>query len=115
MERFERFWFSVSTVPLEKEFSVHCSAFQVLENGSDGSGSETVSGKTVPTVPVSGSGSVPEPSCKLVFKVAVVSMELFMLKILRFYQSKVKRAALSMKPNQFSYAPSAWKRRVGRE
>ena len=55
--------------------------FRFLENGSGGSGSGfgswktvpavpvplSVSGKTVPTVPVSGSGSVPEPPCKIDF------------------------------------------------
>ena len=48
--------------------------FQYIFKGKDGSGSgfgswktvravPAVSGKTVPTVPVSGSGSVPEPPC----------------------------------------------------
>ena len=36
--------------------------FRFLRNGSGGSGSSSVPGKTVPTVPVSGSGSVPGPS-----------------------------------------------------
>ena len=36
-----------------------------LENGSDGSGFENGFRKTVPTVPVSSSGSVLEPSCYL--------------------------------------------------
>ena len=74
MERFERFWFSVPAVPLQKRF--FCVS-QYSLTGKDGSGSGcglwqtvlavpvpvAVSGKTVPTVPVSGSGSVPEPPC----------------------------------------------------
>ena len=72
MERFKRFRFSVPAVPLQKGFS---SVFQYSLAGKDGSGSGfgswktvpavpvplSVSGKTVPTVPASGSGSVPEP------------------------------------------------------
>ena len=69
VERFKRFRFSVPAVPLQKGFSV----FQYSLTGKDGSGFGSwktvlavpvplsVSGKTVPTVPVSGSGSVPEP------------------------------------------------------
>ena len=72
VERFERFRFSVPAVPLQKKvFPV----FQYSLTGKDGSGSGfgswktvpavpvplSVSGKTVPTVLVSGSGSVPEP------------------------------------------------------
>ena len=74
MERFKRFRFSVLAVPLQKGFSV----FPYSLTGKDGSGSgfgswETVppvpvplsvSGKTAPTVPVSGCGSVLEPPCK---------------------------------------------------
>ena len=70
VERFERFRFSVPAVPLQKGFFP---AFQYSLTGKDGSGSGvgswkavpavpvpvSVSGKTVPTVPVSGSGSVP--------------------------------------------------------
>ena len=73
VERFERFRFSVAAVPLQKGFSV----FQQSLTGKDGSGSGfgswktvpavpvplSVSGKTVLTVPVSGSCSVPEPPC----------------------------------------------------
>ena len=73
MERFKRFRFSVLAVPLQKGFSV----FQCSLTGKDGSGFGSwktvpavpvplsVSGKTDPTVPVSGSGSVPEPPCLL--------------------------------------------------
>ena len=69
MERFDRFRSSVPAVPLKKGSSV----FQYVFKGKDGSGSSfgswktvpavplSVSGKTVLTVPVSGSGSVPEP------------------------------------------------------
>ena len=68
-ERFERFRFAVPAVPLQKGFSV----LQYSFTGKDGSGFGSwktvpavpvplsVSGKTVLTVPVSGSGSVPEP------------------------------------------------------
>ena len=73
MERFQRFRFSVPAVPQKKGFSV----FQYSLTGKEGSGSgfgswktvpavpvpRSVPGKTVPTVPVSGSGSVPEPPC----------------------------------------------------
>ena len=72
VERFERFRFSVPPVPQQKTFffvSLHSLT------GKDGSGFgfwktvpaapvlRSVSGKTVPTVPVPGSGSVPEPPC----------------------------------------------------
>ena len=71
MERFERFRFSVAAVPLRR--GLLCVAVQF--NREDGSGSgfgswktvpavpvpRSVPGKTVPTVPVSGSGSVPGP------------------------------------------------------
>ena len=72
VEQFERFRFSVPAVPLQKRvFSV----FQYRFTGKDGSGSGfgswktvpavpvplSVSGKTVLTVPVSSSGSAPEP------------------------------------------------------
>ena len=83
VERFERFWFLVSAVLLGKGFS--CVSAQIiregrfLENGSGGSSSGfgswktvlavpvpiSVPGTTVPTVPVSGSGSVPGPSCNV--------------------------------------------------
>ena len=73
VERFERFRFSVLAVPLWRGV-LHVS---VQFNTRDGSGSgfgswETVltvpvplsvPGKAVLTVPVSGSGSVPEPPC----------------------------------------------------
>ena len=74
MERFGRFQFSVPAVPLQKRFffvSVHCTEYS--STGKDGSGFGSwktvlavpvplsVSGKTVPTVLVPGSGSVPEP------------------------------------------------------
>ena len=77
MERFKRFRFSVLAVPLQKGFSV----FQYSLPGKDGSGSGfgswktvlavpvplSVSGKTVPTVLVSGSGSVPRRALNPVF------------------------------------------------
>ena len=73
MERFERFRFSVPTVPLGEGFlgtSVESQQkgmvlvrFRFLKNGSGGSVSSSVPGKAVPMVPVSGSGSVPGPSC----------------------------------------------------
>ena len=71
MERFERFRFSVPAVPLQKGFFF--SVFQYSLTAKDGSGFGSwktvpavpvplsVSGKAVPTVPVSGSGSVPQP------------------------------------------------------
>ena len=75
VEGFERFRFSVLAVLCKRGFSV----FQYSFTGRDGSGSGfgswktvpavpvplSVSGKTVPTVPVSGFGSVPEPPCLL--------------------------------------------------
>ena len=66
MEQFERFRFSVPAVPPQKGFSCVSGRFRFrfLENGSGGSGSLSVSGKTVP---VSGSGSVPEPHCFQIF------------------------------------------------
>ena len=71
MERFELFRFSVPAVPLRRGFL--CVSVQF--NREDGSGSgfgswktvpavpvpRSVPGKKVPTVPVSGSGSVPGP------------------------------------------------------
>ena len=74
MERFERFRFSVPAVPLRRGFL--CVSVQF--NRDDGSGSgfgswktvpavpvpRSVPGKLVPTVPVSGSGSVPGQPCK---------------------------------------------------
>ena len=74
MERFKRFRFSVLVVPLQKWFSV----FQYSLTGENGSGFVSCRkrfrrfrfrfrfrAKTVPTVPVSSSGSVPEPPCYL--------------------------------------------------
>ena len=73
MERFERFRFSVLAVPLQKGFfcvSVEFNRkgrfwfrFRFLETVPAVPVLLSVSGKTVPTVPVSGSGSVPEPPC----------------------------------------------------
>ena len=74
MEGFEQFRFSVPAVPLRRGFL--CVSLQF--NREDGSGSgfgswktvpavpvlRSVPGKTVSTVPVSGSGSVPGPPCK---------------------------------------------------
>ena len=69
MERFERFRFSILAVPLKKGFLCVSAQFKgmvrfrfrfrFLENGPDDSGSHLGSWKTVPTVPGSGSGSVP--------------------------------------------------------
>ena len=69
VHRFERFRFSVPAVPLQKGGSLFQysltgkdgsgSDFGFLESGSGGSGSAFGFGKTVPTVPVPGSGSVP--------------------------------------------------------
>ena len=67
---------------------VFFSVFQYTLTGKDGSGSGfgswktvpavavplSVSGKTVPTVPVSGSGSVPEPPCNSSFAILVFSL-----------------------------------------
>ena len=67
VERFERFWFSVPAVPLPKGFIL---CFSTIQQERTVSAPEavpavpvplSVSGKTVPTVPVSSSGSVPEP------------------------------------------------------
>ena len=66
MERFKRFRFSVPAVPLQKGFfciSVQFKRrgrfrFQFLETVPAVPVPLSVSGKTVPTVPVSGSGSV---------------------------------------------------------
>ena len=75
MERFERFRFSVPAVPLGR--GSLCVSVQFHREDGSGSGFDSwktvlavsaprsVSGKTVPTVPVSGSGSVPEPPCIL--------------------------------------------------
>ena len=56
--------FGSDSSSLERGFSVSTLLFyqKGMDNESDGSGSSFVSGKTVPTVPVSGSGSVPGPS-----------------------------------------------------
>ena len=71
-KRFERFRFSVVALPLRRGVLV-C---QYSLTGKDGSGFGSwktvpavpvplsVPGKTVPTVPVSGSSSVPEPPCR---------------------------------------------------
>ena len=78
MERFKQFRFSVLAVPLQKGVFV----FQYSLTGKDGSGSGlgswkavpavpvplSVSGQTVLTVPVSGSGSVSEPPCSFFAK-----------------------------------------------
>ena len=71
MERFERFRFSVPAVPLRRVFL--CVSVQFSREDGSGFGSwktvpavpvpRSVPGKTVPTVPVSGSGSVPGPPC----------------------------------------------------
>ena len=71
LEQFKRFRFSGPAVPLQKGLSV----FQYSLTGKDGSGSWktvpavpvplSISGKTVPTVLASGSGSVPEPPCNI--------------------------------------------------
>ena len=70
IERFERFRFSVPAVPLWKEFL--CVSVQFHREEGSGFGSwktipavpvpRSVPAKTVPTVPVSGSGSVPGPA-----------------------------------------------------
>ena len=68
MERFERFRFSVLAVLLQKGF--FCVSVQFNRKGRFRFRflavpvPLSVSGKTVPTVPVSGSGSVPEPYCQ---------------------------------------------------
>ena len=76
MERFERFRFSVPAVPRRRGFL--CVSVQFSREGGSGSGfgswktvpavpvPRSVPGKTVPTVPVSGSGSVPGPPCPFV-------------------------------------------------
>ena len=75
MERFERFRFSVPAVPLRRGFL--CASVQFSREDGSGSGfgswktvpavpvPRSVPGKTVPTVPVSGSGSVPGPAGKI--------------------------------------------------
>ena len=73
MERLERFRFSVPAVPLRRGFFCVSAQFQREDGSSSGFGSwktvpavpvpRSVPGKTVPTVPVSGSGSVPGPPC----------------------------------------------------
>ena len=66
-ERFRRFlcksFFSLYFCTVQEARTVPVS---VPGNGSGGSGSAFGFGKTVPTVLVSGSGSVPEPLCYLV-------------------------------------------------
>ena len=71
MQRFERFRFSVPAVPLKRGFLCVSVQFSREDGSSSGSGSwktvpavpvpRSVPAKTVPTVPVSGSGSVPGP------------------------------------------------------
>ena len=71
MERFERFRFSVLAVPLRRGFLCVSVQFSTEDGSSSGFGSwktvpavpvpRSVPGKTVPTVPVSCSGSVPGP------------------------------------------------------
>ena len=71
MERFERFRFLVLAVPLRRKFFSVSVQFTTEDGSSSGFGSwktvpavpvpRSVPGKTVPTVPVSGSGSVPGP------------------------------------------------------
>ena len=74
MERFERFRFSVPAVPLRRGFLCVSVQFGREDGSSSGFGSWktvpavpvpcSVPGKMVPTVPVSGSGSVPGPPCQ---------------------------------------------------
>ena len=59
MQRFERFRFSVPAVPLRRGFCV----IQYSFTGRTVPVPVSVPAKTVPTVPVSGSGSVPGPPC----------------------------------------------------
>ena len=71
MERFERFRFSVPAVPLRRGFCQISAQFNREDGSGSGFGSwktvlavpvlRSVPAKTVPTVPVSGSGSVPGP------------------------------------------------------
>ena len=73
MERFEQFRFSVPAVPLRRGFL--CVSVQLHREDGSGSGfgswktvpavsvQRSVPAKTVPAVPVSGSGSVPGPPC----------------------------------------------------
>ena len=73
MERFERFRFPVSAVPLRRGF--FCDSIQFHREDGSGFGSwktvpavpvlRSVPAKTVPTVPVFGSGSGPGPPCFL--------------------------------------------------
>ena len=73
MERFERFRFSVPAVPLRRGFLCVSVQFHREDGSGSGFGSwktvlavpvpRSVPAKTVPTVPVSGSGSVPAPPC----------------------------------------------------
>ena len=68
--RFRRFpWksdFSCVSVQINREARFRFQ-FRFLKNGSGGSGSAFGFRKTVPTVPVSGSGSVPETPCHRLF------------------------------------------------
>ena len=59
MERFERFRFSVPAVPLRRGF--FCVSAQFSREDGSGSGSWKTVPTVPPTVPVSGSGSVPGP------------------------------------------------------
>ena len=71
MERFERFRFSVPPVPLRRGFFCVSVQFHREDGSGSGFGSwktvlavpvlRSVPAKTVPTVPVSGSSSVPGP------------------------------------------------------
>ena len=69
MERFERFRFSVLAVPAKRGFLFVSVQFSTEDGSGFGSWKtvpavsvpRSVPGKTVPTVPVSGSGSVPGP------------------------------------------------------
>ena len=70
MERFERFRLSVPAVPLWKGLSAHLqhsykgeARFRFLKTVPTVPVPLLVLGKMVPMVPVSGSGSVPAPSC----------------------------------------------------
>ena len=73
MERFERFRFSVPAVPLRRGFFCVSAQFSREDSSGSGFGSwktvpavpvlPSVPGKKVPTVPVSGSGSVTGPPC----------------------------------------------------
>ena len=73
MERFKRFRFSVPAVPPRRGFLCVSAQFNREDGSGSGFGSwktvpavpvpRSVPGRTVPTVPVSGPGSVPGPPC----------------------------------------------------